>query len=176
MIPPLGIRFEFSGPTAAMLHLGYERPIPREVRGARTGLLRLGLLPAGKHTLFLLVQQDYLLKGWADAPFAWSKVATKNRYLPVEHEESSRSARGYLFNVVMTDERGIVHALRVTSVTPRFTAILDAALREQEWHANDFSVAAHDAEVEAAYRRWPTANAMASAAAIVEVAGMQFSG
>ncbi|CAO3434177.1 hypothetical protein [Azospirillum endophyticum] len=167
---PLGIRFEFLDDTGPRLHLGLVNPTPREVRGAARGRLRLALVPAGKHTLFLLVQQPELFAGWADAPFAWGKVPSARRCL----DDKSPSSNGYLFGVYLTDQHSVVRALRVATVTPTFTTVLDEAIREQARHLGEFSVAAYDAEVAAAYRRWPRSDDMVRAACVVEALGIPF--
>ena len=64
-----------------------------------------------------------------------------------------------------------VRALRVVTVSSSWSAKLEELVAGQQAALGEFSPRAHDAEIEAAYRRWPTARAMARSAAAIEVAG-----
>ena len=170
---PLGVRFEFRGDTGPRLHFGFANPTPRNIRGATRGKLRLALVPAGKHTLFLLVQQPELYKRWADAPFSWGKLPREQRFVPSEGETSPVTP-GYLFQVYLTDQFSVVRGMRVASLTSTFAAALDGMFREQDRHLPDFSEAAHAAEVQAAYKRWPRPEDMVRSAIAFETLGLPF--
>ena len=150
-----------------------ENPTPQEVRGARTGRIRLALVEAGKHTMFVLICQKDMTKGWADMPFSWNLLQPGKHPLAYKQQEGHARLSRYLFKLVLCDQHAIVRAMRAVTVSPQFTQILDAALLRQQANLGEFSPAAHDAELAAAYRRWPTSEAMLSAAAIVETAGVE---
>ena len=171
-IPPVGIRFEFDGDHGARIILGFRNPTPLEIHQAKIACLRLGLVSSGDHTTFLLVQNLQYPGGWADAPFSWGKVAPHQRYF--ETDEAAPSTTGYLFRLYLTDQFGIIRAIRMFTVTPRFSEALNNALRGQERHVDSWSVDAHNAEIAAAYRRWSTSKQMAKAATIIEEAGVPF--
>lgn len=119
-IPPLGNRFGFSGPDGASLLFAFRDPTACEIWGARRGRLRLGLLEAGRHTLFLLVHQPEILDGSGDCPFARGKVCPERRWQPRPAPGRPDVPFGYAVMVHMTDQNGIVWAIRKASVSPRF--------------------------------------------------------
>lgn len=166
---PDGPRFHFDASGPSVL-LALARPTPREIRGVRSGRIRFGLLPFGKHTLFVLMQQSEGLKSWSDMPFALGLNPPEGRELPERAE-----AQGYGVHLTLVDARsGMVHALRWISVTPAFAAALDGAVGQQRAHFGEFSAAAHKAEIAEAYRRFPTADHMASKALAIELGGLPF--
>lgn len=173
LVPFEGIRFEMHSGIPTIFR-GSRSPTLREVMGARTGRIDVALAPCGKHSLFLLFKQPELLKGWADMPFSWCKVAKGSRILASSAVPPGATPKGYLLTLILTDQHGVIHALRGVSVSPRFSAAFDGLCREQERHEAEFSVAAHDAEVDAAYRRWPRAEGILSRAVAVEQAGVSF--
>lgn len=148
----------------------FESPTAEEVRGARRGRMKLGLLPGGQHTLFLLVQCEGLLKGWADSPYAFGLVPPDWRAIPPRQPH-----QGWLFQVILADRRvGTIKALRNVSVTPAFSARLDAEVAKQRAALAEFSEAAHQREIDAVYRRYPDIAMMVKDAVITEEAGMPF--
>lgn len=166
---PEGTQFQIDkgGPK---LIFWFESPSAREVQGARRGRMKLGLLPGGRHVLFLLVQCEGLLKGWADSPYALGLVPPDWRAI-----EPRQPHQGWLFQVVLADSRvGTIKALRNVSVTPAFATLLDAEVAKQRAALDEFSAAAHDREIAAAYRRYPDIAMMVKDALIVEEAGMPF--
>ena len=152
------------------LMIAERRPTPMEVYGARRGSIHLGLLPFGMHTLFLLAKFEHLYNGWIDAPMAWARVPVPLRALPDRADDE-----GLPLTLTLVDAAsGIVHALRMLTVTPTFARALTAAVRNQEANLAEYSEAAHEAEIAQAYRRFPDPTAMLRATVIVEKGGIPF--
>ena len=161
--------FDVGGP---YLHYFYRDPTPREIRGARTGKVRFALVPAGEHTLFLLCRAEGLTKGWSDAPYALGVVKPDRRGI-LERQPH----QGRLLLMTLADaQSGLLHALRQISLTPAFSAKLDELVEKQRAALPRFSAEAHQAEIRAAYRRWPDPDSMVGAAVAVEHGGMDFHG
>jgi hypothetical protein len=167
-----GIRLVADAKHAPVIWALFRRPTPREIRcaGAESGTkLKLALVPAGKHTMFMLMDLPGLTQGWADAPFSRGLLP------PGLQELIPRTERqGYLCSLVLLDtDTRIVHALRVFSVSPKFSETFDQLCRDQLANIDTFSPDAHDAEIQAAYRKWPKADAMVKHALVVETAGVK---
>jgi hypothetical protein len=82
------------------------------------------------------------------------------------------AAAGYLVTMVlMHPVSRVVHAIRAATVSPAFSSKM-AELRTAQLAAPGFSPAAHDAESQAAYQKWPGSNAMVRSAAINETVGV----
>ena len=168
---PEGTRFEFNSAGPLLLH-SYRKPTPREIRGARTGRMRFGLLPAGQHTLFLLYDGENLTGSWGDAPYAYGLVHGDFREVP-----RAEPGQGLLMLSVLVDaDSGVTHALRGTSLTPAFSAELTRLVDAQRAALPGFSAAKHEAEIAEAYQRWPRPEHMVAAATAVEIGGLPFDG
>lgn len=148
----------------------YASPTAREVRGAREGKMRLALVPGGAHTLFVLLQVDMLAKGWADMPYALGRMPRETWLPPSANPKAGR----FVLLTLIDQPGGIVRALRGVSTTPAFCAELDRLLAALAAESAHYTEAAHVAEIEVAYRRWPNADAMVRHATIVETAGLPF--
>lgn len=166
---PEATQFQIDSDGLTLLH-HYRRPTPREIRGARTGKARFGLVPAGRHTMFLLYDIEHLTKGWSDAPYAFGLVAVDRRELQPREPHQGR----LLMSILVDADTGTLHAIRGVSLTPAFSDALDRLLDAQRAALPDFTPAAHDAELRAAYARWPDPAAMAGAAVAIEQGGMPF--
>jgi hypothetical protein len=146
------------------LLLFWRSPGGRDVKAVKTSPIELGLLP-GKNAIFLLYRVSGAC-GWSDAPFSVHLVPELERVAPPAPAPAERA----LLHVLLIDAAtGIVKAIRVTSMSPEFTAALHETISAQL--STEWSLAEHDREIAAAYRRWPSCDDMARAALIRETAG-----
>ena len=121
-----------------------------------------------------MLYQPELTDEWADMPFGWGMLRPETRKAMLEGFALKASDSRYRLSFIVCGQDRIVLALRVVSVSPQFTQALDAALLRQEANLGEFTREAHDAEIAAAYRKWPTGDAMMSAATNVETAGAAY--
>lgn len=148
----------------------YNDIAPHEPEALSEGEIRFGLYPAGDHTFFLLHSIEGFTQGWADAPYALGVLSPENR---PKHDRDPTT--GYLFSFILAESTtGIIRAMRAATVTPRFSQRLDDALKRLENNLPDFSREKHDAEIQAAYRRFPRPYDMAKGAVVKEVLGRKF--
>lgn len=158
---------DFNGPR---LDLCFRKPTAREIRGAQSGRVRLGIVPAGRHTAFFLYDVEYATTGWADASYALGLLTPEERELP-----KRASNEGWLMTLLMVDaDTGIVHSLRQLTMTPAFSDRLDGIVEAQRAALPDFTPQAHFAEIDAAYRRWPKPSDMVEFSVATERAGLPF--
>jgi len=105
---------------------------------------------------------------WSDSPFCLGLHPAGRRGLPVRDPHQGR-----LLTVILADaESSVALALRVVSISQAWSVVLEDMLATQEAALPSFSAASADAEIEAAYRRWPNVRDMVRAAAIIETAGV----
>lgn len=141
------------------------QPTPKEIRAWSRGRLRLGVLPAGLHVLFLLYELDGFAP-WSDAPYS---LGLTQGMLP----QPVQPEGGALMQLTLVDAgTAIIRSLRVVSVSAGFCAELWRALGEQGGALPAYSEPARQAEVDAAYRRWPHSRDMVKSASMIEVAGI----
>jgi hypothetical protein len=167
-----GMRLVADAKHAPVIWALFRNPTPREIRcaGADSGTkLKLALVPDGRHTMFWLMDLPGVTEGWADMPFSRGLLP------PGLRPNIPRTPKqGYLCTLVLLDaDTRIVHALRMFSVSPKFSETFDQLCTEQLARLETFSPEAHDAEIQAAYRKWPRADAMLKHAVIVETAGIK---
>ena len=162
-----GVRLILDASGLTLLSL-YESPTAREIRVARTGKMRVGLLPIGMHTLMLLYDVDLLTNSWSDAPFALGAQGPGNRTLMARERGQGR----LLMSIMADATSGMVHALRGLSLTPSFCDVLDDLVEAQRAALPTYTPQAYAAELNAAYARWPTSTAMVPHARIVERVGL----
>lgn len=168
---PEGVHFGMDQSGLTLTHF-YQSPTEREIRGARTGKMRLGLVSAGRHTLMLIYDVERLTSEWSDAPFALGIQPDHLRKLEPREPHQGR----LLMSILVDAYHGTVHALRVVSLTPSFCTALEGLLDAQRDALPQFSVQAHADELRAVHAKWPTATAMVPHAVIVERGGLDFSG
>jgi len=162
---PDGVRF-LAGAAGLDLLATLDPLSDKDVRAWRRGRLRVGLVPAGRHTLFALYEVEGF-GGWSDAPFSLGAVPPAERALPERQPHQGR-----LLNVTVVEARSaIVRGLRAVSLSPAFAASLDQLLDRQREALAGWTPAAHQAEIADAYRRWPRTADMVAAAVITEIAG-----
>jgi len=152
------------------LDLCFRNPTNREVRGLRTGKARFGIVPAGKHTAFFLYDIESATEGWADASYSVGLLT------PEEREMHPRTlTEGWLLNMLMVDaDTGIIRALRQITFTPEFSNKLDGVISAQLAAMPDFTPQKHFAEVDAAYKRWPSTTDMLPFSLATERGGLPF--
>ena len=149
----------------AELRLFFPTPPPAEVAAVRAGPCDFALAVAGD-VLFLLYRFGRAGAGvpWSDAPFSWHLVPEGRRQMPPTPWELRPDTRA-LLQVILTDAAtGLVRVLRAVSLAPDFTRALFAAVAVQAatlW----CGPAAYDRQVAAAYRRWPSSEALLAAVA-----------
>ncbi|MBN9525811.1 MAG: hypothetical protein J0H82_06400 [Alphaproteobacteria bacterium] len=140
-------------------------PTPKEIRAWARGRLRLGVLPAGQHVAFLLYELDGFAP-WSDAPYS---LGLSHGRLP----QPPRPEGAALMQLTLVDAATAgIKSLRVVSVSAALCAELWRALDGQASALPAYSEAARQAEVDAAYRRWPHSRDMVKAANLIEVAGI----
>jgi len=130
----------------------------REVEAVRRGEAEFGLVVSGD-VIFFLYRFGEAIR-WSDAPYSWHLVPPGERELP---EPPATAETRALLSVVLVDaDRNMVRALRALTFSPDFTRELHGAIREQA--GRTWTVAAYDAELRRAYKRWPTTDLMLPAA------------
>ncbi|HRJ61571.1 MAG TPA: hypothetical protein PKZ99_10385 [Azospirillaceae bacterium] len=137
----------------------------KDVLAWSRGRLRLGLLAAGHHTAFILYDLDGFCR-WSDAPFSVGLTPAGRRELPAREPLQRR----LLLLTLLAAETAEIKALRIASLSPTWSAALEAEIARQTTALPQWSRQAHEAEIAAAYRRW-TADDMAKSAPLIEVAG-----
>ena len=162
---PDGVRFSV-GPGGVEIVALLPNLSKSEARAWAKGRLRLALLPAGTHTFFMCFDIDGFGR-WSDAPFALGLVPVECRGLPPR-----KPAEGFVVRLLLIESGSkVIRAMRFVTVSGKFSAGIEALYAGQEAALDEFSARAHDAEIEKAYRRYPTATEMARAAMVIEVAG-----
>ena len=162
---PDGGRFEISS-KGVLLNFHHHSLSTEEIACFRDGRTQLGLLRAGKHTLFLLYRVNGLI-GWSDCFYAYGMVTPELRDIPRQMETS-----GWGVGMVLTDSMtGVIKARRTCSVTPEFLHVLDDLVLEQRAFLPCFSWDSHCDEISAAHARWPTSCGMLGDALIIEETG-----
>ena len=145
-----------------------DQPTPREIHEYQ-GHLRIGLVPAGAHTFFLIMKPGDL--HWTDAPYTLGSVPPDQR----SAWEPRDADRGYFVHFELCDlTTRRICALRAFTVTPAFSTVLESQIVKLYRNLPTFSLEKHKAEVAEFYRRYPDPNRMTDAAVIIETAGMQF--
>ena len=137
-------------------------PSPQEVQGIRQGVAEFALF-VQKEALFLLFRFGTEGEGlpWSDAVFNWWLVPDAERAVP--EREASDQERALLNIVLVNAEDGKIAVLRVVTLSPEFTAKLNAALRQQArtaWKGE----AEYDKALNKIYQRYPTTEAMLNVA------------
>jgi hypothetical protein len=166
---PEGPRLEIDSSGMLLINV-FQQPTPREVRGYRTGKARFGLVRGGRHTLFLMYDIEFATRSWSDTPFALGLVAPDRRDLP----ERGPTEGWFMLTVLVDADTGICHALRGISLTPSFSEVFDRLVAEQRAALPDFTLAAHEAEIKAAYAKWRTGDDMISSALAIERGGLKW--
>lgn len=143
----------------------FSRLSSKDVRAWSRGRLRLGLLAAGDHTAFILYELDGFCS-WSDAPFSVGLTPAGGRDLPPREPQQRR----LLEITLLAADTAEIKALRVASLSPTWSAALEAEIARQMAALPQWSRQVHEAEIAAAYRRWTAAD-MAKASQLIEVAG-----
>ena len=136
-----------------------------ETRAWANGQTRLALVPAGTHTFFVCFDIDGF-GWWSDAPFALGLAPVESRGLPPREQSEGFVVQLHLIEALTMQTR----AVRLGTASRSFSAKLEELFAGQQAALGEFSQRAHDAEIEAAYRRWPTSTEMACSAEVIEVA------
>ena len=166
---PLGNRFEIHDGIPS-LYLTYKNPTKMEIYGFNRSKIRLGLVDGGNFTLFLTAEIPIAIDGWSDMPFSYCLLNPKDR--PNGREIGDK--QGYTFVAYLIDHNMVIRGIRVFTVSPSFSDALDGQFRKQLSNQHSFTTLKHHAEVEKAYKLYPTSAALAKAATIIEVAGAPF--
>jgi hypothetical protein len=149
----------------------YPNPTAAEVYAAQRAELQVGLLDAGDHTFFLLLNLRHRdpIAGWADMPYAVGLLPPDYRPKPQATPQT-----GYAVNMALVDHQRIVRSLRVFSLTPKFSLEMDRLIAKQLAHIETFTPERHGAEIDAAYAKYPATSAMVKDASLIEIAGTKF--
>ena len=146
----------------------YDRPNWVEITEFQSGVIRIGLVPAGEHTVFFILRCGTL--PWADMPFALGRLPDR-RNVPVARSPTA----GFFIHMELVDLTShIVCAMHSFTVTPQFSEVLEDQISKQRANLANFSEEKYDAEIAAFYRRYPHQNDMPVGAIVFETAGMKF--
>lgn len=142
--------FDASGPT---LTIQFDTPTEHEIAAIRRGPAEFHLIRTGPLLFFLCRFGDL---EWMDAPYSMQLVPAHSRGLPTLDSPHSRFALA----VTIVDARaGGQRGARFVTLSPLFSAMLRReALRQL---AEPLTRPQYDSAQQAAYRRYPTARAMA---------------
>lgn len=136
------------------LRLFLRDPTAREVDSASRGEAEFALVVFGA-VIFFLYRFGAGLP-WSDAPYSIHLVPAGQRELPPEPVSAETRA---LLTVILVDAvTGILRAIRAVSLSPAFTRELAGTIRrqaEQTWDP-----AYYDAQLPAAYQKYPSTEAM----------------
>ena len=99
----------------------------QEIKAVREAEAEFGLY-CENGIIFLLYRFGEALP-WSDSAFSWWNVAEEDRRIPAPRKNL---AERILLKIILTEAAtGIVKAIRVTTLSPEFTAKLHDAIREQ---------------------------------------------
>ena len=147
----------------------YDHPTPTEIAAYQHDDLRVALVPAGDHTFFMMMKPG--AQNWTDMPFALGLLDPDQRDVLPPRD----ALNGYLIHFELVDLHShVVHGLRLFTITPAFSFLLELQIAKLRRNLSRFSVGRHSDEIAAMYRRYPDANLMTKAAIIIETAGMTF--
>ncbi len=154
---PEGVQYNFrSGQHELLMWL--RNPSKREVESIRSGEAEFALA-VHRSVIFFLYRFGESLP-WSDAPYSFHLVPAGQRELP---QRLATPETRVLLQVVLVDARStIVRALRVVSLSPEFSRALHREIAGQV--AAPWNPKSYDADLDAAYRRWRSAESMLSAA------------
>ncbi len=100
---------------------------PKEIEAVRQEEAEFGLY-CENSIVFLLYRFGKALP-WSDSAFSWWNVSEEDRRIP---EPQANPAERILLKIILIEAAtGIVKAIRVTTLSPAFTAKLHDAIREQ---------------------------------------------
>jgi hypothetical protein len=138
-------------------------PRQEEIEAATTGTAEFALHVEGS-ALFLMTRFGEIDGGkglpWSDAPYSWWFVRPDQRRIP----DAETAGRHLLLPINLVDaDTGILRGMRATTLSPDFTVKLIDAIRRQA--RSSFDPTTHQKDIERAYRKYPTVEAMVDAAA-----------
>ena len=100
---------------------------PQEIEAVREREAEFGLY-CENGIVFLLYRFGDALP-WSDSAFSWWNIAEEDQRIPAPRENPEERI---LLKIILTEaSNGIVKAIRVTTLSPRFTEKLHDAIREQ---------------------------------------------
>jgi hypothetical protein len=145
-------------------------PSPEEVMAYRKGRAEFALLAAPPEApdiiLFLF---RFGGEEWGDSPYSIHLAAIEQGSpveLPAPLSAPDDATYRMILNITLVDGNdGTIKALRVSSFSPAFTRALHAALIDQAARPYPGD-AEYNRQLDAAYRRWPTTDAMLRSASI----------
>lgn len=137
-----------------------------EARAIRKEPIKLGILPVGD-ALFLVME----VQGFAtlDLPYNHRKVEAEYRGLPERLPHQGLGVHVVAFDALT----GILKGQRFATVTPEFSAVLEAELARLDKRV-DGTEWFYDTDVLRAYSKWFRPDEMLAAAKYRETAGMPF--
>lgn len=140
-----------------------------EEMGGRQDTLKIGLVPYGDHTAFFMLSAERLSKGWLDTPFSLGAVPEDKRIFP-----EVTSDQGFLSTLWLVEKRdNTVRGIRGFTMSPAFSSEVLKEVERQRANLVLFSPAAHQAEVEKAYRECPSPTDLMTKATTLETAGSE---
>ncbi|MBV8573598.1 MAG: hypothetical protein JOZ58_00965 [Acetobacteraceae bacterium] len=132
------------------LFLGFASPLPHEIISFRKVNFRFGLVSAGDHTFYVIFHIEGCTDGWCEAPYAFGLLQGDQRNLP-----HRRASHGWILGVAFFDiTTSIVRSIRLGTMTPACSDILDHLIAGQKTKLSEFTPERHDAEIVAAEQRW----------------------
>lgn len=152
------------------LKIGFVAPRREEIRAFREGRVEVGIVRAGTHTAFFLYKIAGLSVGWCDASYALGLVDPDYRHIDPRKPNEGWLISSYFFDA----NTGIVRALRVYTISPAFSNILDTIVEDQRAALPGFTREKHYEEIAEVQRKFPTPNDLAPYSLLTETAGISF--
>jgi hypothetical protein len=128
-----------------------------DIRAIAKGECAFGLVV--EQPVIILLYQFGGAVPWSDTPYSWHAVPAEQRMLPPALGPDERTT---LHITLINADTGIIEALRLITLAPKFSQRLHAAIAEQT--QTPFDQAAFDAKLAGIYRRYPASNKLLRAA------------
>jgi hypothetical protein len=144
--------------------LFWSEPSEAELAAAQRGLIELKLL-VEEEVIFIVYRIGD--QPWSDCTFSWWLVPEAERAMP--NPEPGAEERALMHFLLIDGSTGIIRVLRSFTMSPRFTAALGKAIREQA--ARPFDLELHEAAIQRVYARYPSSKEMARASTIRTFSG-----
>lgn len=143
------------------LRMFFNSPSATEIKAASEGEVSFSLYVQQPLIVLLYTFRDGI--PWSDCPFSYHAV---KEGMPgreaIPPQDLGPNSKALMISRLVNAKTGILLTNRVTTLSPRFTAGLHAAIREQA--ATPFNHVHYDRALADLYRRYPQSSALAQAA------------
>lgn len=109
-----------------LLIIPMSRPTPEEIEAVRSATVKLAFTVI--NTILVFQYRFGSVLPWSDAVYTWYKVPPGEQVRP---PRLTGEQRALLTIILVAAETGVVHALRVVSMSPTFTQRLHRAIERQ---------------------------------------------